>query len=65
MRKIPIRGGHRETFWKSNCVAVGLAAGFLEPLESSAIVLVELSAKIKLVSFQPSSSPSRCRRAAR
>jgi tryptophan halogenase len=45
-RKIPIRGGHRETFWKNNCVAVGLSAGFLEPLESSAIVLVELSAKL-------------------
>lgn len=45
-RKIKIRSGHRETFWKGNCVAVGLAAGFLEPLEASAIVLVELSAKI-------------------
>lgn len=45
-RKIPIRSGYRETFWKNNCVAVGLAAGFLEPLESSAIVLVELSAKL-------------------
>ena len=46
VRKIKIRGGHRETFWKRNCVAVGLAAGFLEPLEASAIVLIELSAKI-------------------
>ncbi len=45
-RKISIRSGHRETFWKNNCVAVGLAAGFLEPLESSAIVLIELSAKL-------------------
>jgi tryptophan halogenase len=44
-RKIKIRGGHREQFWVRNCVAVGLAAGFLEPLEASAIVLVELSAK--------------------
>ena len=46
VRKIRIHGGHRETFWKRNCVAVGLAAGFLEPLESSAIVLIELSAKL-------------------
>ncbi len=45
-RKIAIRAGHRTTFWKNNCVAVGLAAGFLEPLESSAIVLIELSAKL-------------------
>lgn len=46
VRKIAIRSGHRETFWKRNCVAVGLAAGFLEPLEASAIVLIELSAKL-------------------
>ncbi|WP_016955242.1 tryptophan halogenase family protein [Catenovulum agarivorans] len=43
-RKIPIQSGHRQRFWHNNCVAVGLAAGFLEPLEASAIVLVELSA---------------------
>lgn len=46
IRKIPIKAGHRETFWKRNCVAVGLSAGFLEPLEASAIVLIEMSAKL-------------------
>jgi len=46
VRKIAIRSGHREVFWKGNCIAVGMAAGFLEPLEASAIVLVELSAKL-------------------
>jgi len=45
-RKIPIRAGHREWFWERNCLAIGVAAGFLEPLESSAIVLIELSARI-------------------
>ena len=46
VRKLSIKAGHREQFWKRNCVAVGLAAGFLEPLEASAIVLIELSAKL-------------------
>ena len=44
IRRIPIRSGYRREFWKNNCVAVGLAAGFLEPLEASSLVLVELSA---------------------
>ncbi len=44
IRKIPIVPGHREVFWHKNCVAVGLSAGFLEPLEASALVLIELSA---------------------
>ncbi|MGI9249664.1 MAG: tryptophan halogenase family protein [Pseudohongiellaceae bacterium] len=43
-RHIPINPGHRSTFWKNNCVAIGLSAGFLEPLEASALVLVESAA---------------------
>jgi glycine/D-amino acid oxidase-like deaminating enzyme len=45
-REIKITPGHRQTFWKGNCVAVGLSAGFLEPLEASALVLIELSAEM-------------------
>lgn len=44
-RKIDINSGYRREFWTCNCVAVGLSAGFLEPLEASAIVMAELSAK--------------------
>ncbi|WP_371194831.1 tryptophan halogenase family protein [Glaciecola sp. SC05] len=44
IRKIEFKTGHREIFWKNNCVAVGLASGFLEPLEASALMLVETSA---------------------
>jgi hypothetical protein len=43
-RKINFTSGHREKFWHRNCVAVGMSAGFLEPLEASALVLIELSA---------------------
>jgi tryptophan 7-halogenase len=43
-RKLSFRPGYRQTFWHRNCVAVGLAAGFVEPLEASALALVEMSA---------------------
>lgn len=42
-RKLAFPTGHRERFWAGNCIAIGLAAGFIEPLEASAIVLIELS----------------------
>ena len=44
-RKLSFATGHRDRFWVGNCVAVGLSAGFIEPLEASAIVLIELSLK--------------------
>lgn len=45
-RNISIDPGHREKFWYKNCVAIGMSSGFLEPLEASALVLVEASAKM-------------------
>jgi tryptophan halogenase len=44
VRQIKYQTGHREKFWVKNCVAVGLSAGFVEPLEASSILLVEISA---------------------
>ncbi len=45
-RTIPFEPGYRDRFWVNNCVAVGLSAGFIEPLEASALVLIEQSAAI-------------------
>ena len=46
IRKISFSPGHRAKFWHKNCVAIGMSAGFIEPLEASALVLVELSASM-------------------
>ena len=43
-RSLSFDPGHREIFWQNNCVAVGMANGFIEPLEASALVLVEAAA---------------------
>jgi tryptophan halogenase len=44
-RLIRFDPGYRERFWVRNCVAIGLSSGFIEPLEASALALVELSAQ--------------------
>lgn len=46
MRTIPMRIGYRKEFFHKNCIAIGLAAGFVEPLEATAIMLVEATAKM-------------------
>ncbi|WP_049628976.1 tryptophan halogenase family protein [Cellvibrio sp. pealriver] len=40
-RRIKMNIGWRERFWKKNCVAIGMSAAFIEPLEASAIFLIE------------------------
>ncbi|RZO65879.1 MAG: tryptophan 7-halogenase [Parvularculaceae bacterium] len=45
-RKLKLRVGTRKRNWVKNCVAVGLSAGFLEPLESTGIMMSEVAAHL-------------------
>ncbi|MBT0586791.1 tryptophan halogenase family protein [Alteromonas oceanisediminis] len=42
-RVLPIRSGRRERVFAKNCLGIGLSAAFMEPLEASAIFLIEAS----------------------
>jgi tryptophan halogenase len=43
-KDISFTAGYREKFWHKNCVAIGMSAGFLEPLEAAALMLIEIAA---------------------
>ncbi|MGI2257733.1 tryptophan halogenase family protein [Shewanella sp. GXUN23E] len=45
-RKIPMSSGYRKVSWAKNCVALGLAQGFLEPLEATSIMLTDFAAEL-------------------
>ncbi|MFL2688634.1 MAG: tryptophan halogenase family protein [Alphaproteobacteria bacterium] len=40
-RAIPIRVGRAKQSWAKNCISIGLSGGFIEPLESTAIYIVD------------------------
>ena len=53
LNKIRFTTGKRKLTWQRNCVAIGLSAGFLEPLESTSLYLIQIAIQ-KLLEHFPS-----------
>lgn len=55
-RFLKMRVGRQTSFWKNNVLAIGLSAGFLEPLESSGIHLSQVAVELFLELFPTGSN---------
>lgn len=51
-RVLRFKAGKRDAAWARNCIGMGLAGGFLEPLESTSIYLVQM-AVMNLLTLMP------------
>lgn len=61
MRHLKMRIGHRARMWDKNCLALGLAAGFIEPLESTGIYLIEYALQIFMDHLPVAGMPGKSR----
>jgi tryptophan 7-halogenase len=56
-RHVSMRIGHRTEFWKANCVSIGLAGGFVEPLESTGLFFIQHGLELLMDHFPDGEFP--------
>ncbi len=56
-RLIRFKTGCQKKFWEKNCIAIGLSAGFVEPLESTSLYLIQVGIS-RFISLFPDGSLS-------
>lgn len=57
VRHLRMRVGRLRNMWHRNCVAIGLSGGFIEPLESTGILFIDLALRF-LGELMPSGRPA-------
>ncbi|MFY7867326.1 tryptophan halogenase family protein [Roseateles sp.] len=45
-RRLQMRVGRIHQHWRNNCLAIGLSQGFIEPLEATALMLIQFSVEL-------------------
>ncbi|MER2493285.1 tryptophan halogenase family protein [Catenovulum sediminis] len=51
-RHLKMRVGQLNKHWQNNCLAVGLSQGFIEPLEATALHLVQIAIELFILKYQ-------------
>ncbi len=46
VRHLKMRVGQLEKHWQNNCIGIGLSQGFIEPLEATALLLVQITIEL-------------------
>lgn len=59
IQSLKIQPGRHHCFWRRNCLAIGLSAGFSGPINSTALHLVQSGLR-RFVSLLPYRGPARC-----
>lgn len=61
LRHIAFTSGYRELSWKNNCVAIGFSSGFVEPLEATAIAMVDAGVRSLAANFPTNRAAAKVR----